>query len=1704
MRIERRIVYMVLTAVTLISHNVLAQDVTECHFNGHGEPCQASEDCQYNDSAKACVDGTCQIPCQIEVDGDLIREPFLCGMGESCVFGMSDLGPAYYCQSSKFAMDLNLLDSCIMHFVEDIRPNFAANSCSLEWQIVSLLDQNSDRQFNIYDLDACILSFLEDEPCDPDIQSCEDNQVYCDDQSDCGWGLFCNQDMHRCERECGFVSSRDQKDYSTIERQCSGNLTYCDYDYGKCRKVDQEELKKLTCQVDSECPSGAYCLLGKCAKKCYRNIECPGADWYCSKTNTCIPRPKATAEDQTEDFDPKEYSVLFATKDITLDSINNSYDIPLLIMSMKSKKQIFDDPSVVFGYRLEIKYERKQSAKCLGDLTKLSSEEAADCIINSDEEFITLDNPFGTVYAMGDPSVAISLNDGIVEKHLTPGSYEATIRAIFNNGGSTTTRVKFVKTSPSGDYFGRLSIYVDGFKQDGVFKNVLANTNMAMKLHVDTNSDQVTWDDFLRAHNLYTDKKYDDITQGYPVTGYIRGDENMVFNQASQIASGKVEGNIIPVKGIYSKHLGRMRLMSVIEVRKEYCSKQDAGKTCDDPAEFAVKNPFGRKIRRLIQFIGPFDTQQRMFHGIYRETISGLLPNDLTLDGGFRLKQTAHDESPIEGLPAKLVGNHYNYAVGFDTVESLLEDVEKEIEASCKEYVGDFPVLRPETDNFETPTSYQGYLASAYTQEQLILNNLTSFETRVQNAYNTMKSTGVGQNAYLTLNEFFKGTVEFCEEGDDENCVDQKSLKCGLALYRKALLSNFINTGSIPNGTPYTLFCHQSAAKPEDCEIPPWEEPELTTVREYTRFYGELTQTHVFQANNSLSDAFYVLYKNADNSGGLGSDSAFNYKKDALLESIRNYDSARKEFLSPEAASVLYNLPMTRFSGMGDSWIKQMHSVVNDRMEAILELVDLKRRVIKDKETSDFDFAQSLMHMEYLSQVYLIALQKHWQGSQFQYTGTGPEMMERGNQLLAKVSDTRNPLGLHENRVYFENGDLSLTNWENYQKSVLEEIENVRTTISTAIGEMKGSLADKDTFESTLLASQQNFEAEIEELCGSNQPLPAACDLTLEEEKIVRDCKGEDCPYEYNCEDETCDQVYQAWSDATTGSALNESACRIDVPGYEIRVHGKSRACARGQMGVLLQEKATLEMQRENTVNQVKALMRQIARQQKYLSDTQSSNEDLNKYLIKQNAELTTMEAALVQADAAFQGAKAFADGIDCLVILGMAAGTNCPQKIAKAAVVGAATTAFFSVKGSVQTAMGSMQRYKEQKYQEKSASAEVRQIRLTIDNMVTEVEGLVFEYEALVRQLHNISVRVKDMELKVKSAIGRQEENTENIIDRLLGRENGSVLRQNGMVQKSDQHFRQLLIETYKMAVAFIHRYNLKSDDRNLVQKIYQAVTLQDVETIAEEMKDVADDYCGANGLDCDYVHNPNVLKFSVREQLFPALTNIVDSKTGKVLTAGQQFHNIITSSQFLQKRQRLDGVTSQIEIPFTVWLSKKGQSVPPGQRWLAAGDECNHIIVAKTTGGTAGTIAVNVIGSRLEETVKYKLMRGNTDYIRSCDEVQNGQMKINTYIAGYAPQHRYGALDVQPDFFTKSEAYPACMNENNFDDLSRVHLVDYCFKYFARDRSLGAPDWKIVLPYIEDDQAWILGEGLPSDDQPVIEDVVVYFRYGSRPISE
>jgi hypothetical protein len=1618
-------------------------------------------------------------------------------VGEACVPAdvFNTIQKTHVCKSVPMVMDLNLLDTCIFQFVsgpESVNPS-ATNECSANDLLKSMLDRNSDGAFNIFDVDSCIADFLDlhSLPCDEDTQTCENGQVYCDFDEDCGVGSFCDEDLMFCRRECGFVVNRAEPsklEPEVLDRPCYGRLKTCDYSLGKCVKVDlatcpPEAPDCHACQVDAQCPSGAYCFVGKCTAKCNSALDCPDANWYCSNTNTCLPRPKDTGA--TAPFNPKNYSILLAEREVSFSVTQKSLDIPVLIMDLAERKPVFGNSNVVFGYRLETRYGRKQDPEC-GDLTGKPPEVIADCLISPDEEFVTMENPFGVIYGEGSPRFRLSLNMMAFDK-LSPGLYEARFTAMFNNGDMDTIKVMVRKPTPSGDYFGQLSVYLDNEKL------LLGQGSVSAKLFVDTNPDKpmVEWDKLLEDNNLEADRDYVDVTRGYPVRGYINGNTGMLFDNPQAEEPGE---NKVALQGIYSPHLGRLRLIAVMDMPGNYC--MDENGVCPqtpDPKRLKVKNPFGRRVERIAEFIGPFNPLDGLFQGHYRERVSGLLHETITLSGDFRLALMTQDATDIPSNKLRA----QKEAVGFVDENTLLNLIDADIALHCKDY----PV---EQGRFQKQSDYSNYLAGLPATR--VFPRLQQMSGLVGSALQTLNNSG---KAYLTLNEFLAGRAGFCRTGiAADSCVDKIATQCGLALYRKAFVTHSWVSLSDMGQEKHSLFC-DDGSDVADCELSPAANPAVVTLHEHNRFYRQLVETYAFEAGNALSDAFYVMYKAAAGSK-LGASSAFDYKMQKLVEALDRHDEVRSALYSPQATAAMAQWPMASFVGGGNDWLDYLEVASTDRMTTVLELLDMKRRVQDTLDPKAVAFASHLLHDEYLVQVMLLALREKWQGLSMNYTGTGPQMMEQGDLVLAKVSQARNPLGLHENRVYFQNSNLGISSWENYRERVNERLDKLDGATNVAIQALRDSLFDKDSLENDLQVTIRDAELQIDELCGAADSYSEkGCDAVTEQErKLQLTCDPEidkDCTATWVCDkasgrsEKDCDTVAKVFDD---GVSIADQACRVDTEKRFLFFGGKLRQCTRGRMGALIQERKSLQLQKEAVMRRFNLLMRQIAREQQYIKDVSSANEDLLLEMkIQQTVAVAIMEG-MTAAEVAMGVAEA--------VYKGLQAGD---AAIAATGTVSAGAVAWGIANGIYEGAMGQAKielenaRAAGAAFRAKHENAkEALILRKNLDDLMDQVELLLIDYDSVVQHIVNVTLQMDDTQFLARQAAKRHAEEVGSIVNRLIGRESGSVLVRNKMVMEANQRFQDVLVETYKLAQALVHRYNLGPQSRGLVNKVYRFQTGADIRNYIEKLDRMTMDYCDDKRCDPDYVNNTELFRLSLRDALFPNLRDIVDAKTGKTLTKGQQFHNIITTSPQFIRRYKVSGdfnaVRTQIVLPFTISVQNHGSSSDP--RNMVSEGQCNHILVNRQNSGaiSGGTIAVNVQGDDFKKDhIWYQLVRGGTDYIRSCEEAEprSGEPKVNVYSVS---AHGKSATDDPAGFLTVSNQFKACWNENSIEDK--------CYVNFARDRSLGAPDWKFVITKLDLDenqdekgQKWILGEGIPpGQNKPYITDIVLYFRYNARPI--
>jgi len=1797
-----------------------------CVYPDARDACQTADDCAGNDYAILCVQHIagdpssrrCEIPCEQGEGVSVAASLQACAIGETCVEGRATPGRrAYYCEPSAFRVDLNLLDSCVRHHLNGLQPTFSENECSLESNLTQLLDQNGDSAFDIFDLDLCILAFLEQPGCDVETATCDaEDLVFCAADDDCGAGLYCDLGRNACQRDCGIIAAREPG-MTELERQCSGNGKVCDFERGRCVDVD---VTRSTCDVDNDCPAGAYCFLGRCAPRCYRSVDCPSNGWYCTPNNRCraVPHPEA---DGGFVFDPQNYAIRFARDQLKLDPVGDRDRSAMVILDLLSKKVVVGNPSVTFGYRLEVSYGLKLDSRCLkpfidcGDPDQRNGEREDvcrarqdDCYIDDTEQWVTLDSPFGTISAVGAGEIGIHLDTAAAER-LSPGVYEATVRAIFDNGDSDSIRVSYTKTSPSGEYEGSLTVY------QGSVDSPLNGTlplSFGMRLQVYEDEPRV-WNALMSEYHLASavggdTASFQDITSGYLVHGQLHSDSAFAFQKGGSLAADAE----IPFVGLYSPDLGRLRVIGMIDIAADFCISEDGQCDDSDASQLKVKNPFGRAIRRQIEFIGPFDDATGRFHGIYREKISGLAADyDVTLQGGFIMDQVLSDDSPL-AVTTDAILTADATRVRFPKDAAVLTQIEADIATYC--WVDQKPSSDQGSDayartRFGSEAIYDQYIAAAVRRgpatnwsavgRTTIFPTLRQFADTIDEALAALGTrTEREKQAHLNVYDFLSSYVEPCDPSDPSPppvCVDEDAVRCGLALYQKAIVEGWVDKDDVegasdmPTTGELDLFCPDTMSL-EGCPDEASSNPGLFALQEHNRYWVDLAQILKLDADTARSDAFLVLFRNEVDPFAVGA--ALSYKADHLRFAVAQYDQVLRQIVGPSAAKVLFTWPARAFKQAGRDWLDMMQSVVSDRMDAIADLVDLERRVFMGTGDTDFAFAQHMMQNEYLVQVYLMTLQQKWQGELFTYLGEAGDVIETGQDVLNQLNPVKNALGVTPNQVFFENSNLTRANWLNYKDTLVGEdgdgglVADARDQVADGVENLQNALFDLDALEESLYDSRRDLTEALNDICGDPDPFDAdtpANDVCQQlykqfrdedEFEKVRDCKlaayieklgseatdllgkdyaaPTDCPDDgvfeasITCLDHDAGLDKNACADVVTTFISNTEMIGADAAGDDmiatpptcaltsdrptIAVNGVARPCVGGEVGALLQEKAAVDLERRIVVGSVETLLKDISYVYELFDQVADEDSDLREELAGLTAGVHILSNIAGLMSLALDNASDASEIADCIVIAGFSVGTNCPGKAAGKLSTMAWQNIFGVIVMAIEEASAALETTMEFESYDHDVAVAGFEGAADLRSMVREIDGLIDEYNVLTQASFNLQAQIEDARFRARQAVLLYNQDVTFVAEHLLGRESGNRLLGQSQVQAASTTFREILRQTYRMTVAFVHHYNVTPGQAAvLIGRSQAPVTLDDVEGFIGDLEDYEAQYCGASGLDCDYVNNTETLRLSLRDTLFPNLRDIVDAHTGQVLTAGQQFHNLITRPPFLKRRIRASKPADQIEIPFAVPVQALTNTPDGDPRWLIDPLSCNQLIDARDptdptspdmqdgSASQTGSVAVNILGDNVGDpsrVIRYQLVRGATDFIRACSpESVVGQVgtdpvveyPIRKHVVGYAPQSEEGGKSNPASYYSVSQPFTACVNTAEVQGSLSTGL---CWRYFARDRSLAAPDWKIVIPLTvggaKTDSAWIAAEGLDSDEAPVIDDIVIYFRYRSRPIEE
>ncbi len=622
--------------------------------------------------------------------------------------------------------------------------------------------------------------------------------------------------------------------------------------------------------------------------------------------------------DEAFELDPQDYAIRFARDSLKLSAVETSDASALVILNLVSKRQVVGEPSVSFGYRLEVSYGLKEDTRCLrpfvdcevgaarlpGETEEECNDRQDDCFVDDSEEWIRLLSPFGTVNAAADNRIRVELDEAIADQ-LSPGRYGATLRAIFDNGDTDTVRVRLVKASPSGEYAGELVVW-----KDHPDNRLHGDVPFQFEMRLQLTDELEQWQDLLQRYNLDEGSDIVDVTEGRVVHGQLHGGSALLFTNGRAESARDDE---VPFVGLYSPDTGRIRLLGVIDLQRSFSIAESGA-----PGALEVENVFDRDIRRRIEFIGPFDEASATWAGLYREKISGLAFEDVTLGGSFLLAQVVADSSELE-VDAPLLDD----ALGtpYPPNWELVADVDELIDVHCgPDPAAPAPPARPgaggpggpppaagdegaaegdgegegEEDpvawahaQFRSSASFEEYLARAQRrgdgEEGNALGRTTVFPELMQ--FTGVISTALhalghepedqqerlqDQQRHLNIYDFVSSRVLPCDPEDPTPkpvCIDEDAVRCGLALHQKAILRDWLHPEEVlgdaddPVVGEQDLFCIDTIPT-EGCPAQPGEARTLFALQEHNRFWMDAAQILKFDADRARSDAFLVMFRN--------------------------------------------------------------------------------------------------------------------------------------------------------------------------------------------------------------------------------------------------------------------------------------------------------------------------------------------------------------------------------------------------------------------------------------------------------------------------------------------------------------------------------------------------------------------------------------------------------------------------------------------------------------------------------------------------------------------------------------------------------------------------------------------------------------------------------------------------------------------------
>jgi hypothetical protein len=1358
-------------------------------------------------------------------------------------------------------------------------------------------------------------------------------------------------------------------------------------------------------------------------------------------------------------LDPSDVQVAFGRTSTTLSADQAWVELPVVLIDKAEKAEVRDEPGLLIPYRVQVTYQPRVSSDCWEGTEETAEETAARKERCAVEPFLIVEQPFGLLRGETGQSLRFDVREGPF-RLLAHGNYTVKVRLIAGNGDTSQTAITYESLATSGHYAGM--IVLDSPVSMGQIP-------LSLDLFVTDGSENVVeWSQLLRGeYSQYGDVSLlpglplEEQATGQLVYGAIVASESMLFTDGL---------DDVPFVGLYQPSSGRLRFMFELLV--------PAVDPLAEPGadRLTAQNTFQHEVRRLVYMIGSLDQRTRRLTGAYRETLTGVAGNTYTIGGALAAIQSSSHDGPVP-VPTEL-------AVGYGRREEVVSASALEDYCSEIEFGVDGPALSLLQDLLGDEEQLLSHLIASYHGEEDLFGSLVSLEQRLSQAIDSL-----GESNFSTQ-EFFdhlRDEAPICTSGASrESCVDVNQITCAVHFYAEALLSGVLPSleAIVLESDPWTVVGGGGSSMRHDGRL--LRQVRRHLVQRFLFMLSELLMVYNRAAGDQIAEA-YMLFLRTEVSNALTQEldytmAAHSYHEQArqvlfhprvqaalgrlsnmsvpldvngddLINGIDNdFDLETGSELGPEGLHRLVELPVSQ---------------VKNTLAVLAKYFGLAQRSVGRVEGYQKALLRQTVQQTYLEGIALIALQDRLWGSDFALADQSflEDALNTANDIDRQLRQGTNPLGFNAGEVFFESDGTEIDcvhspGEDNFAYFVTQfrcHLERARQKRAEAITALTSESRSRDEFQRSIVENLQHFENRIDQLCG-NTTDTADADYENECPEIEGSTN-----LEYQCFSDDCEMVVKNYEGVLDTSCRPEAA----ADDYKIQVGGDFRFCHRGKVGSLLRRLDELEVEQHGVRTRLKTTMLLVDSHREHITQ-----------MVARNGEIVADYEE--KTDALLENIKEM-DEIECAHRIAMDVVAAIPTSNmdwtsgARSAALIVADEIFYGAKTGKAQEGKKLERNDRLELMKHSQDQTVADAETRLHSLLAEGYNLAAQLNVVERRQLGVQYEIHQTLFEAQQAARHLGERNASIVDYLVGDQLNHRLQRNRTVLVAEAAYEQALIAAYKLGKAFEYEYNYP-EVGEIANRVFRYRTIEQLDDYLTFLSEEQNrEWKGTDAPPSGSAQ----LRLSLAELLVPPGGEGVSPTSGELETRDERFHDLVFSGRLRKIRPATDsqGTVEQIEIPLNLWLHTISDNSGSGYRQsLVSPEACNALIES---------VQIVFIGDGIHEDMEIGVRRDGLDDLRTCYMVPDPQRpteRPTTIINRFqVPAQSY--WNVTP-----------CVNWRS----------ERCAQPLFRDRSLGASDWKIVIPNNDNpgNQALFEYDGRREVGAPVLRDIEVVIRYRHRSV--